>query len=186
MKLMNFRRLDPDYTTEGRTGLPGGNRAEEGVWAEFSADPERCHRTADAILASLTDPDAPTVAYEPNDDEDFQDAPEGRTLTRMHIARERNRKLVQSKKKRTLKSLGKLICEVCKFDFAVLYGERGDGFIECHHTKPVATLASGHRTHLDDLALVCANCHRMIHRRRPWLTIEQLRDMLSKSRLVSV
>jgi 5-methylcytosine-specific restriction protein A len=28
------------------------------------------------------------------------------------------------------------------------------------------------------LELVCSNCHRMIHRRRPWLTIEQLRSIL--------
>ena len=45
---------------------------------------------------------------------------------------------------------------------------------ECHHTVPVSEYGSGARTQLRDLALVCANCHRMLHRRRPWLTIDEL------------
>ena len=63
--------------------------------------------------------------------------------------------------------------------FAAAYGERGDGFIECHHTIPVRDLRPGSRTRLSDLALVCANCHRMIHRRSPWLTVEELRLLVS-------
>jgi 5-methylcytosine-specific restriction protein A len=177
MKLMNFRRFDPTFTSRGRSGLSRGNQGEEEVWNEFSSDADRCHRTAEAIVASLSDPDAPAVAYDVDDD-DFQDAPEGRALTKWHMSRERNRKLVTKKKRQSLKRLGKLVCSVCTFDFSIHYGERGDGFVECHHTKPVATLAAGHRTHLDDLALVCANCHRMIHRRRPWLTIEELRKLI--------
>jgi hypothetical protein len=42
-----------------------------------------------------------------------------------------------------------------------------------NHTKPVATLAEGHKTHIDDLTLVCANCHRVIHRSKPWLSIAE-------------
>jgi 5-methylcytosine-specific restriction enzyme A len=72
----------------------------------------------------------------------------------------------------------KLACEACGFDFAIRYGTRGKGFIECHHPKPVATLAEGHKTHLDDLALVCANCHRMIHRSKPWLSVLELKAMI--------
>jgi len=68
---------------------------------------------------------------------------------------------------------------VCEFDFSIAYGNRGLGFIECHHTKPLATLGTGTKTHIDDLALVCANCHRMIHRRKPWLSIAELKGMIS-------
>ena len=100
---------------------------------------------------------------------------EGRLLTRKHLARERNRKLVETKRKQVLKKLGKLECEVCGFNFGITYGIRGEGFIECHHTKPVATLSEGHKTHINDLALVCANCHRMIHRKKLWLTVEEMR-----------
>jgi len=59
------------------------------------------------------------------------------------------------------------------------YGDHGDGFIECHHTKPVSELQVGEKTKLSDLALVCSNCHRMIHRKRPWLSVDGIRTLLS-------
>ena len=110
---------------------------------------------------------------------ELEEAPEGRLLTRIHFFRERNRKLVEAKRKKAMASNGRLACEVCEFDFSIPYGERGLGFIECHHTKPVATLGNEKKTHIDDLALVCANCHRMIHRRKPWLSIKELRTLIS-------
>ena len=177
MKLMNFRRLDPEYTSGGKKGLTRGAKGEEEVWAEFANDPGRCQAVAEAIIAALDDPEAggPDTTM----DDGIEEAAEGRLLTRKHISRERNRKLVEAKRKQALKILGKLECEVCKFDFAVKYGSRGDGFIECHHTKPVATLSEGHKTHINDLALVCANCHRIIHRAKPWLTVEELKKLLA-------
>ncbi|MBS0235166.1 MAG: EVE domain-containing protein [Proteobacteria bacterium] len=39
MKMMNFRRFDPDYTADGRVGFVRGNKEEEVVWSEFSSDP---------------------------------------------------------------------------------------------------------------------------------------------------
>jgi putative restriction endonuclease len=36
-------------------------------------------------------------------------------------------------------------------------------------------LKDGDTTRLEDLALLCANCHRMIHRASPWLSVEELR-----------
>ena len=38
----------------------------------------------------------------------------------------------------------------------------GKGFAECHHVVPLADLGRQKRTRLEDLAIVCANCHRMI------------------------
>ena len=34
------------------------------------------------------------------------------------------------------------------------------------------------KTRLNDLSLLCSNCHKMIHRKSPWLTIEQLKKIL--------
>jgi 5-methylcytosine-specific restriction protein A len=178
MKLMNFRRLDPEYTGRGKRGLTAGAKSEEEVWEEFANDPQRCQEVANAIVASLDDPEGGSASTDLEVEDFTVDAPEGRLLTRKHIGRERNRKLIDSKKKQVLKQHGKLVCEICRFDFAAYYGVRGEGFIECHHTKPLATLTEGHRTHLDDLALVCANCHRMIHRAKPWLSIERLRQLI--------
>ena len=58
-------------------------------------------------------------------------------------------------------------CAVCGFDFEAVYGERGKGFIEVHHTKPLSEVSEA--IVIDpatDLVPVCSNCHRMIHRRK--------------------
>ncbi|HKV05386.1 MAG TPA: HNH endonuclease [Candidatus Acidoferrales bacterium] len=180
MKLMNFRRLDPTYTVGGKKGLVRGAKADAEVWTEFGGDPIRCHQVAQAIIASLDDPETDSIAVA-----DFTDsmleAAEGRLLTRKHIARERNQQLVESKRKQVLRKAGKLACDVCGFNFGDVYGDHGKDFIECHHTKPVSMLEEGHKTRIDDLALVCANCHRMIHRRRPWLSIAELKELVARA-----
>jgi 5-methylcytosine-specific restriction protein A len=177
MKLMNFRRFDPDYTATGRKGLTAGNKDEEVVWMQFAGDTIKCHDVALAIIKNLDSEGADLSDHE-SDEGFFEDAAEGRLLTRLHMRRERNQALVQAKKRMVLKEGKGLACEICGFNFSKAYGDRGDGFIECHHTKPLETLLPGSRTHVRDLALVCSNCHRMIHRRRPWLTIEQLVQLL--------
>ncbi|MBT3031446.1 MAG: HNH endonuclease [Candidatus Thiodiazotropha sp. (ex Lucina pensylvanica)] len=65
------------------------------------------------------------------------------------------------------------------FDFSEKYGKLGEGFAECHHTKPPSTLKPGEKTKLSDLAVVCSNCHRMLHRAKPWLSIGELRAAIS-------
>ncbi len=108
-------------------------------------------------------------------------AAEGRKLLRMHRTRERNRGLVARKKRLVLSTFGRLACEVCDFDFSAVYGSRGEGFAERHHIQPIAESAPGRRTNLSDLAVVCANCHRMLHR-RPWMSAPELRALV-RSRL---
>jgi 5-methylcytosine-specific restriction protein A len=58
-------------------------------------------------------------------------------------------------------------CQACDLDFAERYGEIGKGFIEAHHLRPIATLEEGVPVKYDvaaDFAVLCSNCHRMIHR----------------------
>ncbi len=109
------------------------------------------------------------------------EAPEGKIHTRSHIVRERNRKLVQRKKENVLRKTGRLVCAACGFDFAKKYGERGEGFIECHHTKPLSDLEPGSKTHLKDLVLLCSNCHSMIHAKRPWLEMKDLTRLINRN-----
>jgi putative restriction endonuclease len=73
---------------------------------------------------------------------------------------------------------GQLFCEVCGFDYAARYGELGDGFIEAHHRVPWSELNENTLTRIVDLAMVCANCHRMLHRRTPWLAVDELREIV--------
>ncbi len=60
------------------------------------------------------------------------EASEGRVLTRVHQARERNQSIVKKKKTAVLSDTGKLECEACGFDFQEVYGDLGQDFAECH------------------------------------------------------
>lgn len=174
MKLMNFRRLDSLYTVGGKVGLQRGNKDEQVAWAEFAHDPVRLSAVAEAIRSTLGD-DATADVLGTDDDPDITEAEEGRVLTRQHRFRERSRKLVEAAKALALKKFGRLACEACGFDFSQRYGNLGAGLIDAHHTKPLHTLVAGHKTKVEDLALLCANCHRVVHSSRRWLTVEQVR-----------
>lgn len=174
MKLCNFLRFDDSYTGKG---LTKGAQAEETVWKEFAGDRLRLRKTADAIRAGFKLPEAlPSGGSDAVDNgEEF---PEGKVLSRLHRARERSSALRERAKAAAIKSGKGLVCVVCGFDFAKTYGEVGAGYIECHHTLPVSDLSDGAKTKLKDVALLCSNCHRMVHRRRPWLALGDLRKLL--------
>jgi 5-methylcytosine-specific restriction protein A len=172
MKLCNFLALDPGYHGKG---LERGGRLEQMVWNEFSADRERLADLAAAIrLGHQTGLATVRGLTEEPEEEEF---PEG-----LHRARERGAALVKRAKSLAQKKNTALICTVCGFDFAATYGAPGDGYIECHHTMPLSELATAKATRLEDVVLVCSNCHRMIHRRRPRLTVHELGSLLRSPR----
>lgn len=74
-----------------------------------------------------------------------------------------------------------LSCKVCGFNFEEVYGERGKDFIEVHHIKPLSTLEQEAVINPErDLVPVCANCHRMIHRRKDnILTVDELKALVT-------
>ena len=79
------------------------------------------------------------------------------------------------------------VCSVCGFDFETVYGDRGKGFIEIHHTKPLS-LTNGEViiNPETDLIPVCPNCHRMIHRRKDHvLSIGEISDLIQTKRNTS-
>jgi putative restriction endonuclease len=126
-----------------------------------------------------TPPPPDNVVPVPGIEPDDKAFPEGAIKQRLHLARERNRTLVAAAKNTFKKQHGgRLYCQVCAFDFNARYGPLGDDYIEAHHTVLVSELTEGSTTRIDDLAMVCANCHRMLHRRRPWLRMEELRQLL--------
>lgn len=119
----------------------------------------------------------------PPQDEPEEDVfPEGRLKYEQHIRRERKPRLVQIAKRRRMQRDQKLVCEICDFDFLEAYGLHGDGYIEAHHIVPVSTLKENTPTRPEDLALVCANCHRMLHRIDPLLSIEEMRHVVQGAR----
>ncbi len=175
LKIYNFVAIDPSAET---AGMSRGGAGDQAVWDELADDRDRLSAAAAAIRANLG---AVTPVEAEEEEPEVADAPEGRLLTRVHRTRERDRRLVQRKKEGVMAASGTLSCEGCGFDFADTYGSHGQGFIECHHTIPVSTLAPGSRTRIADLALVCANCHRMIHRRSEWLSMDELRALIAPS-----
>jgi HNH endonuclease len=57
-----------------------------------------------------------------------------------------------------------LQCEICEFDFANCYGEFAKNCVEIHHLRPLGSSGPGERTTtVDDLIVVCPNCHRALH-----------------------
>jgi 5-methylcytosine-specific restriction enzyme A len=171
LKITNLRALHVPGT-----GMKSVSKVDREVWEEFKDDLPRLRMLTEAIRAGH----AAEVVKEPTDpDQDEGEFPEGRIAYRMHKHRERNATLVRRKKEQARSaSNGKLACEACAFDFKVRYGDLGADFIECHHTIPISSLPAGAKTRLEDVALVCSNCHRMLHRRKPWLMMAELRSAL--------
>lgn len=102
---------------------------------------------------------------------------EGELKLISHIVKERNRKIIAEKKRQAIK-VGDLKCVICGFSFKQRFGK---DFIECHHKTPISQTGVRETT-LDDLALVCANCHRMLHIKfdGDFLTIEQMKGKFNE------
>jgi len=70
-------------------------------------------------------------------------------------------------------------CAVCRFDFGERYGELGEGFIHVHHLRELATIAQQYGVNpIEDLRPVCPNCHAMLHRKVPAMSIEELKAVV--------
>ena len=175
MKLSNFQRLDPVFQDRGAKGLANGARRDVEIWEEFSGDRTRLRAVAHAIRKTLDQ--MPGLVARRDESEDAE-ASEGAILTGLHHYRERDRSLVEKRKAQELKRTGRLACEACGFEFSTVYGSRGGAYIEAHHTRPLESLEPGARTKVSDLALLCANCHRIVHVKRPWLSIDELKALI--------
>ncbi|MES3046521.1 HNH endonuclease [Sphingomonas faeni] len=175
LKVMNFRSSDPVYLRQGKVGMTRGNRLEAVLWNEYDGCLANLAADAKAIRDTVTDADEVAVAKLPPAEP--YEGEEGGVVMRLHKRYERDPKLVAEKRKAAA-ATGDLKCEVCGFDFKAAYGDLGEGYIEVHHTKPVHTLLAGTKTKLSDLALLCANCHRMAHRRKTPVPLHILQSVL--------
>lgn len=73
-------------------------------------------------------------------------------------------------------------CILCGFDFEEVYGARGKGYIEIHHINPLSSVGEEKEINpITDLIPVCANCHRMIHRRKnDVLSIDLMKKLIKR------
>jgi 5-methylcytosine-specific restriction endonuclease McrA len=84
---------------------------------------------------------------------------ENRKLVTSHLYRERSGYLAGERKRHD-----DYQCQVCGLRFEDAYGKLGAGFAEAHHRIPLNRLNGKVKTRVEDLATVCANCHRMLHK----------------------
>lgn len=92
------------------------------------------------------------------DDEEYYENP---SQLRLHKRIERNKKLVE----RVKSELG-YKCMGCGLEMGSAYEKCGNNYIEAHHLTPISSLGV-ESVKLDpktDFAVLCPNCHRMIHR----------------------
>lgn len=119
-------------------------------------NPKLCARAA-AFFESVART-RPTTTPE-NEEHEVYPQTENRKLVTSHLQRERSSYLATERKIHD-----DYECQVCGLRFEDAYGELGEGFAEAHHRIPLPRLSGKIRTRMVDLATVCANCHRMLHK----------------------
>lgn len=181
LKLSNFKHFDPDYKGKG---MASGSKLDKIVFDEFYNDREKLKEIAAEIRKIVSDPDLNSKLRSIEEDEQsiIDSVVEGQVIYKLHKMRERDIKIIIRKKDQVFGEYGKLACEACVFEFGSYYGDIGKGFIECHHRTPLSIFKKSTTTTLNDLALVCSNCHRMLHRKIDTLTVEDLRMMIKYDR----
>lgn len=100
---------------------------------------------------------------------------EGQKRLVLHLQRERNQAIVHKKKAQATS----FNCEICDFSFSRVYGNIANEYCEVHHLLPLSEIENTSQTRIEDLAILCANCHRVVHLRNPPYTIDEVKAMLS-------
>lgn len=148
---------------------PEVHGADPGVGAAFEWSP----LFVAAIVALL-----PLESHEAEEQQAERGFAEGASSVQRSVRYERDRR-----NRATAIALFGCQCQACGLDFGDRYGEVARGFIEVHHTTPLATLEAD--TIIDparDLVPLCPNCHAVAHRRDPPYSVEEIRAMLPRSR----
>ena len=145
---------------------------------EYSFDYDQLTEYSDKVFAAHAHKKK-LLVYDENDT-----VTEGKTSSKQTIVKERSKKLREAAIAHyTVDDTIK--CCVCGFDFGEVYGDRGKGYIQIHHQKPIYQYAEdGVETIISDaikdMKPVCANCHCMIHRNKDhMLTIEELKALMN-------
>jgi 5-methylcytosine-specific restriction enzyme A len=176
MKLCNFLTLDPSYKGKG---LSSHSKLDKEIWDAYFQRRDELKSIAKLLRESPNY--SKQIRYDLENIK-VADKPffEGSVIFSMHRLHERNKSIVDKKKQNIFDIKHKLSCEACDFDFYSYYGEIGRGFIECHHNIPISKLKMEHEVKLSDLSLICSNCHSIVHIIRPWIMVDQLREILCR------
>ncbi|MGW6263991.1 HNH endonuclease [Cellulosimicrobium funkei] len=172
LKLHNFPAIDPE---QPNTGMGHGSAADCRVWDDWAHRP---HQLAEIFAIRRERGKSDDVPGDTGEDEEYE-ASEGRILFRTHRRYERDRTLAEKKKAAVLRRTGRLACEVCDFDSFQAYDI--DRVVDVHHVVPLHQIGQS-TTNLDDLAVVCPTCHRVLHKHHPIITPAELRKRRESSK----
>lgn len=157
-------------------GLGNVSKTDRSVWAELGLRRQEVAKLADLIRRSLKVAELESYPIAEEDEEFF----EGRLLTTFHKTKERHRK-IRGKLLASRRRRGTLSCDMCQCKSSSTKPAFEDASFEAHHTLPMS-MAMERKTQLKDMALLCANCHRLLHRaiavNQRWLTIGQARNVV--------
>ncbi|ACT48752.1 HNH endonuclease [Methylotenera mobilis] len=162
-KLQNLRQV-----ATGK-GLGNVSETDRAVWLEFGVSAAATKSLANLIRAGVT-------AFEASEpvQEDVVFA-EGRVITELHTRREREPKL-RGQLLSSRRVSGNLFCEMCGAPPHTSNAMLQEAHFEAHHIIPLSNTGV-RKTRLSDLALLCANCHRLLHRaiaiKKRWLTVAE-------------
>lgn len=98
---------------------------------------------------------------------------EGNPQMYFHLRRERDAVIAKAKRDSFIANHGELYCECCSFKTDSVYSDLGYDVCEIHHRSPLALASGPVKTMLNDLAVLCPNCHRAIHKTNPLLSVEE-------------
>jgi len=167
-KLQNLRSVATG------SGLKNTSKIDREVWEEFGDKPARILELGNLIRQSIAIIDN---LPPPEDEAEFS---EGKSATKVHIRRERSGKLRMELIALRLKQ-GGLSCDLCATDGSKIDPVMRVSMFECHHIIPLSVVGET-KTKVKDMALLCANCHRLLHRaiakRKQWLSIEEAKRFL--------
>jgi 5-methylcytosine-specific restriction protein A len=165
-KLQNLRQV-----ATGK-GLGNVSEMDRKVWSEFGSQLDKVKQVAGLIRAGVVVAESFEESFDGPDEEEFF---EGRVITELHKRRERDQNLRErllSSRRRT----GRLTCDMCRAQSQAGAPTLEDATFEVHHLLPLS-MAIERTTRLADVALLCANCHRLLHRaislRRSWLGVSE-------------
>lgn len=118
------------------------------------------------------------TAAKPETDLEELVATEGRLLSRLHAYKERDRAFAKKVRDHYRREHGgKLHCEACGMVAEDVYGATGERCMEAHHKVPIEELQPDSVTRAEEMVMVCANCHRVIHSKKPCLKIEEVQEL---------
>ena len=95
---------------------------------------------------------------------------EGKEQFSIHKSKERNPKLILAAKEQFSALHGDLYCETCKETFHNIPAAFRFSFFQGHHRKPLKTVTEEHLISINEIMIVCPNCHVLMH-------IEELSDL---------